>query len=223
MKLEVYTAAGAKSGKTVEVDDAIFGIEPHEHSMWLAIKATLANRRAGTHKTKGRSEVAGSTKKLFRQKGTGRARQGDIKSGLHPGGGTMHGPQPHKYTMSLPKKVKQLARKSALSQKVKTGALYIVEDFTMSEIKTKKMQDLLNAFGLTEKNSMFLTASHNENLYKSGRNIPTLSVQEASKASMYDIWRNRAVLVQQSALPVIEQSFSGGAQDVEVEHIAINA
>jgi len=223
MKLDVYTSAGAKSGKTVEVDDAIFGIEPHEHSMWLAIKATLANRRAGTAKTKGRSEVAGSTKKLFRQKGTGRARQGDIKSGLHPGGGTMFGPKPHKYTQNLPKKVRQLARKSALSEKVKNGALYVVEDFNFNEIKTKRMQDMLNAFGLTEKNSMLLTTSYDVTLHKSGRNIPNLLVEEAAKASIYDIWRNRAILVQQSALPKIEQALNGDSQEVEVNHIAINA
>lgn len=223
MQLDVYTTAGAKSGKTVSVDDAIFGIEPHEHSMWLAIKATLANRRAGTHSTKGRSEIAGSTKKLFRQKGTGRARQGDIKSPLHPGGGTMFGPKPHKYSLDLPKKVKQLARKSALSQKVKLGALYVVEDFNFPEIKTKKMSEMLKAFGLTEKNALLLTASHDENVYKSGRNIATLSVQEASKASMYDIWRTRAILVQKSALPVIEQTFNGGSANVEVAHISLTA
>src|SRR3977135_3014451 len=132
MELAVYNLSGAKTGKTVTVDEAIFGIEPHEHAMWLAIKATLANRRSGTHSTKGRSEVAGSTRKLFRQKGTGRARQGDIKSPLHPGGGTMHGPKPHKYIQTLPKKVKQLARKSALSQKVKAEALYVIEDFSLA-------------------------------------------------------------------------------------------
>src|SRR5438067_4175195 len=159
MELEIYNISGAKTGKKVTVDEAIFGIEPHEHAMWLAIKATLANRRQGTHSTKGRSEVAGSTKKLFRQKGTGRARQGDIKSPLHPGGGTMFGPKPHKYTLSLPKKVKQLARKSALSQKVKNEAFYIVEDFSFDEIKTKKMQDMLNAFDLGGKKSLLLTAS----------------------------------------------------------------
>lgn len=223
MQLDVYTTAGAKSGQTVSVDDAIFGIEPHEHSMWLAIKATLANRRAGTHSTKGRSEVAGSTKKLFRQKGTGRARQGDIKSPLHPGGGTMFGPKPHKYGLTLTKKVKQLARKSALSQKVKSGAFYVIDDLNFTAIKTKKMSEMLKAFGLTEKNSMLLTTSYDVNLYKSGRNIPRLCVEEATKASMYDIWRNRAILVQKSALPVIEQSFKGGSGNVEVEHISINA
>jgi large subunit ribosomal protein L4 len=222
MELSVYNLSGAKTGKTVAVDEAIFGIEPHEHVMWLAIKATLANRRSGTHSTKGRSEVAGSTKKMFRQKGTGRARQGDIKSPLHPGGGTMHGPHPHKYTQSLPKKVKQLARKSALSQKVKADAFYVVEDFSFDEIKTKKMQDMLNSFSLNGKQSLLLTASKDENIYKSGRNIPSLSIAEADKASMYDIWKNRVLLVQQSAIPVIEQGFKGGKPQMEVEHIALN-
>jgi large subunit ribosomal protein L4 len=222
MELEVYNLSGAKTGKTVSVDEAIFGIEPHEHSMWLAIKATLANRRSGTHSIKGRSEVSGSTKKLFRQKGTGRARQGDIKSPLHPGGGTMHGPHPHKYTQSLPKKVKQLARKSALSQKVKASALFVVEDFSFNDIKTKRMQDMLNSFSLNGKQSLLLTASKDENIYRSGRNIPTLTVAEADKASMYEIWKNRALIVQQSAIPVIEQGFKGGKPQVEVEHIALN-
>ncbi len=222
MELEVYNISGAKTGKTVTVDADIFGIEPHEHAMWLAIKATLANRRAGTHSTKGRSEVAGSTRKLFRQKGTGRARQGDIKSPLHPGGGTMHGPHPHKYTQNLPKKVKQLARMSALSQKVKANAFYVIEDFGLNEIKTKRVQDMLISFKVNGKQSLLLTAAHDENIYKSGRNIDRLTVAEADKVSMYDIWKNRVLLVQQSALPVIEQSFKGGKPHVEVEHIALN-
>ena len=222
MKLEVYNISGAKTGKTITVDESIFGIEPHEHAMWLAIKATLANRRSGTHSTKGRSEVAGSTRKLFRQKGTGRARQGDIKSPLHPGGGTMHGPKPHKYTMTIPKKVKQLARKSALSQKVKAEAFYVVEDFSWNEIKTKKMQDMLNSMGLKGKQSLLLTTAHDENIYRSGRNISSLTVFEADKASMYDIWKNRVLIVEQSAIPVIEQGFKGGKQQTEVEHIALN-
>ena len=222
MEVEILSKSGGSTGRKITLADDIFGIEPHEHSMWLAIKATLANRRQGTHSTKGRSEVAGSTKKLFRQKGTGRARQGDIKSPLHPGGGTMFGPKPHKYTLSLPKKVKQLARKSALSQKVKNEAFYIVEDFSFDEIKTKKMQDMLNAFDLGGKKSLLLTASKDENIYKSGRNIPSLTVAEADKASMYDIWKNRVLIVQQSAIPVIEQGFKGGKPQMEVEHIALN-
>ena len=223
MKLEVYNLSGAKTGKTVTVDDAIFGIEPHEHSMWLAIKSILANKRQGTHSTKGRSQVAGSTRKLFRQKGTGRARQGDIKSPLHPGGGTMFGPHPHKYSVDMPKKVRQLARKSALSQKVKANAIYVVEDLNLGEVKTRKMVDFVKAFNLHGTQSLLLTADHNENVYLSGRNIERFTVLEANKASMYDIWRNRALIVEQSALSVIEQGFAGNSREKEVTHISIPA
>lgn len=221
MELEVYSKSGAKTGKTVTLDDAIFGIEPHEHAMWLAIKAYLANQRQGTHSTKTRSEVAGSTKKLFRQKGTGRARQGDIKSGLHPGGGTMHGPKPHKYTQSLPRKVKQLARKSALSQKVRGNAFYVVENFNVSEPKTRDMQALLDTLKLNKTQAILLT-NGDDATFRSARNIPTLSVQEATKASMYEIWKSRAVIVEQSALEAIQQSFQGVVEQ-EVSHIAIPA
>ncbi len=223
MELEIFSKSGAKSGKKVTLSDDIFGIEPHEHAMWLAINVYLANQRQGTHSTKGRSEVAGSTKKLFRQKGTGRARQGDIKSGLHPGGGTMHGPKPHKYTKSLPRQVKQLARKSALSQKVKDNAFVVVEDLAFAEPKSKQMQDVLNALKLDKKQALFLTAGDNNTIYLSGRNIPTLSILSADKASMYDIWKSRAVIVERSAIDIIEQSFRGGVEEKEVSHIAMPA
>jgi len=209
MELEIYNISGAKTGKKVTVDESIFGIEPHEHSMWLMVKAILANRRQGNHSTKGRSEVAGSTKKMFRQKGTGRARQGDIKSPLHPGGGTMFGPKPHKHQLSVPRKVKQLARKSALSAKVKADAFYVVEDFNMREFKTKNVANMMSALGLSGTDSLILTASYDQNVYMSGRNIPAVTVSEAAKASTYDIWRNRAVVVEASALRSIENSFKG--------------
>lgn len=209
MELEIYNITGKKTGKKVTVDASIFGIDPHEHSMWLAVKSILANRRQGNHSTKGRSEVAGSTKKMFRQKGTGRARQGDIKSPLHPGGGTMFGPKPHKYSVSIPKKVKQLARKSALSEKVKANAFYVVEDFNLGEIKTKNVASMMNALGLGSTDAIILTANYDQNVYMSGRNIKTVSVSEAAKASTYDIWRNRAVVVEESALRSIENSFKG--------------
>jgi large subunit ribosomal protein L4 len=223
MEFEVYKSDGSKSGKKVSLNDEIFGIEPHEHALWLAIKAHLANQRQGTHSTKGRSDVAGSTKKLFRQKGTGRARQGDIKSGLHPGGGTMHGPKPHKYTQSLPKKVKQLARRSALSQKVKDGSLVIVEDFNLDVPQTKAVQGVLDALSLNKTQALLLTTGKNGNVYLSGRNIPTLMINEAATASTYDIWKSRKLLIEASALAIIEQTFAGNMELPEVEHIAIKA
>jgi large subunit ribosomal protein L4 len=223
MELEVYSKSGAKSGRKITVSDEIFGTEPHEHAMWLAVKAYLANQRQGTHSTKGRSEVAGSTKKLFRQKGTGRARQGDIKSGLHPGGGTMHGPKPHLYTERLPRKVKQLARKSALSQKVRDNAFYVVEDLNFGEPRTRLMQDVLNGLKLDAKQALLLTSGHNDVVYRSGRNIPTLSIDSAATASMYDIWKSRAIIIEESALRTIEATFQGGVDEREVEHISIPA
>ncbi len=223
MDLEVFSKSGQKL-RTVSVSDEIFGVEPHEHSMWLAIDMYLANQRQGTHSTKGRSEVAGSTKKLFRQKGTGRARQGDIKSPLHPGGGTMFGPKPHKYTKSLPRQVKQLARKSALSQKVSESKFIVVEDFNLGQAKTKQVQDILNALKIDATQALLLTSEYNENVYRSGRNIPTLSVMPADKASMYEIWKTRMLIVEESALKVIEQGFNGGYHEqLEVAQIAMPA
>jgi large subunit ribosomal protein L4 len=222
MEVEVLNKTGSSTGRKIALSDDIFGIEPHEHSMWLAINTYLANQRQGTHSTKSRGDVAGSTKKLFRQKGTGRARQGDIKSGLHPGGGTMFGPLPHKYTKSLPKKVKQLARKSALSEKVKNNAFVIVEDLNFETPRTRQVQEVLNALNLDTKQALLLTAGDNDVLYVSGRNIPTLTVVAADKASMYAIWKSRAVIAEESAVKIIEDSFAGLAQEKpEVEHIAL--
>jgi len=168
--------------------------------------------------------VSGSTRKLFRQKGTGRARQGSIKSGLNPGGATMHGPQPHGYTQKLPKKVKQLARKSALSEKVKNRAFVVVEDLKMNAPKTRDVQQVLAALKLDKKQALFLTAGDNNTLYMSGRNIPTLTVMAADKASMYEIWKSRAVIAEESAIKIIEDSFLGlAAEKPEVAHISVPA
>ena len=224
MKVEVLSKSGAGTGRKIELADDIFAIEPHEHAMWLAIDTYLANQRQGTHKTLPRSEVSGSTKKLFRQKGTGRARQGSIKSGLHPGGATMHGPQPHKYTKGLPRKVKQLARKSALAEKVKNNAFVVVEDLNFDGPRTKQVQDVLNALKLNKKQAILLTASDNDVVYRSGRNIPTLTIASADKASMYDIWKSRAVIAEESAVKILENSFAGlGNEKPEVAHIALSA
>ena len=223
MEVEIKGKNGSATGRMATLSDDIFGIEPHEHAMWLAIDVYLANQRQGTHSTKTRGRVAGSTKKLFRQKGTGRARQGDIKSGLHPGGGTMHGPLPHKYTKGLPRKVKQLARKSALSQKVRENAFIIVEDMRLDAPKTKSVQAVINALGFEHKQALLLTAGDNNTLYVSGRNIPTLSIMAADKASMYDIWKSRAIIAEESAIKIIEDSFQGLVEQPEVTHISMAA
>jgi large subunit ribosomal protein L4 len=223
MKLEVLSKSGSGTGRKIDLSDDIFAIEPHEHSMWLAINSYLAAQRQGTHNTRGRSDISGSTKKLFRQKGTGRARQGDIKSPLHPGGGTMFGPKPHKYSVKLTRKVKQLARKSALSEKVKNNAFVIVEDLNLSGARTKSVQEVLNALQLDKKQALLLTAGDNNTVYMSGRNIPTLTVLSADKASMYEIWKSRAVIAEESAIKLIENTFSGGNEQPEVAHIAMPA
>jgi large subunit ribosomal protein L4 len=224
MEVEVLNKTGSGTGRKISLSDDIFAIEPHEHAMWLMIDAHLANQRQGTHSTLPKSEVSGSTKKMFRQKGTGRARQGSIKSGLHPGGATMHGPQPHKYTKSLPRKVKQLARKSALSEKVAKNAFVVVEDLNLDMPRTKQVQDVLNALNLGKKQAILLTAGDNDTIYRSGRNIPTLTISSADKASMYSIWKSRAVIAEESAIAAIEKSFAGAAQEKpEVEHISIPA
>jgi large subunit ribosomal protein L4 len=224
MKVEVLSKSGVGTGRKIELADDIFAIEPHEHAMWLAIDTYLANQRQGTHQTLPRSQVSGSTKKLFRQKGTGRARQGSIKSGLNPGGATMHGPQPHKYTKGLPRKVKQLARKSALSEKVKNNAFVVVEDLNFDGPRTKQVQDVLNALNLNTKQAILLTAGDNDVIYRSGRNIPTLTITSADKASMYEIWKSRAVIAEESAVKILENSFAGlGNEKPEVAHIALSA
>jgi large subunit ribosomal protein L4 len=224
MELEVLSKSGTGTGRTIDLPDDIFAIEPHEHAMWLSINSYLAAQRQGTAKTKGRSEVAGSTKKMFRQKGTGRARQGDIKSPLHPGGGTMFGPKPHKYSVKLPRKVKQLARKSALSEKVKNNAFVVVEDLNFDTARTKQVQEVLNALQLDKKQALLLTAGDNGTLFLSGRNIPTLTVLAADKVSMYEIWKSRAVIAEESAVKIIENTFNGaGNEPKEVEHISIPA
>lgn len=222
MELEIHSRTGQKLDRKVTVQDEIFGIEPHEHSMWLAIDVYLANQRQGTHSTKTRSEVAGSTKKLFRQKGTGRARQGDIKSGLHPGGGIMFGPKPHKYTKTLPRQVKQLARKSAIAQKVRDNAFIVVEDLNLSKPGTRQIQDILDSLKLDAKQALLLTKEYDSNVYMSGRNIPTLTVMPADKVSMYEIWKTRALIVEESALRTLEKGFDGGYHEQpEVAMIAM--
>lgn len=224
MELQVLSKSGTATGRTIALADDVFAIEPHEHAMWLSIESYLAAQRQGTHKTLPRSEVSGSTRKLFRQKGTGRARQGSIKSGLNPGGATMHGPQPHKYEKKLPRKVKQLARKSALSEKVKNNAFVVVEDLNFDTPRTKQVQEVLDALKLNKTQALLLTAGDNNTIYVSGRNIPTLTILSADKASMYDIWKSRAVIAEESAVKLIEDSFKGLAgEKPEVEHISIPA
>ncbi len=214
MKLDVLKINGKSSSSKVELDDNIFGIQPNDHAIYLAVKAYLANQRQGTHKAKERSEVRGGGKKPWKQKGRGGARAGTSRSPLWVGGGTIFGPRPRDYRQELPKKVKKLARKSALSYKVKDEQFLVVEDFSLEEPKTKEFVNILNSLNLTGKKVLFLTGKNDEILYKAGRNIPKVKILEAAKASTYDILNNQVVVLQKSALEVIENNFNAKREAV---------
>ncbi|MCS7012963.1 MAG: 50S ribosomal protein L4 [Chloroherpetonaceae bacterium] len=208
MQVKVLTKTGQESGEVIELSPNIFEIEPNDHAIYMDVRSIMANQRQGTHKVKTRGEVRGGGKKPYRQKGTGMARRGSQRSPLLPGGGAIFGPKPHDYVVKINRKMKQLARKSALSYKAKASEIIVVEDFTFEQIKTKEMAAVLKNLGLSEKKTLFLTAGKNEVLYKSGRNIPDLEVLEAQKASTYDILNCKMLLLQKSAVRVLEETLS---------------
>ncbi len=214
MTVEIFKIDGSKSGKKIKLDDDIFCIEPNDHALYLSVKAYLANQRQGTHKTKGRSEVRGGGRKPWRQKGRGTARAGTSRSPLWVGGGTIFGPRPRNYRQDLPKKVKRLARKSALSYKAKDKQLLVVEDFSFEEPKTKEFNKILQALDAEGKKVLFLTGDRNEIVYKSGRNINKVNILEASKASTYDIVNNQLLILQKSAIDAIKKTFNGSKEAV---------
>ncbi|MCH8169571.1 MAG: 50S ribosomal protein L4 [Bacteroidetes bacterium] len=207
MKLEVYKIDGKTTGEKIDLADDIFGIEPNDHAIYLSVKAYLANQRQGTHKAKERSEVRGGGRKPFKQKGRGGARAGTIRSPLWVGGGTIFGPRPRSYRQDLPKKVSRLARKSALSYKVKDEQLMIVEDFNFDEPKTKELLKILNALKVDGKKVLILTKGNLTSVYKSGRNIPKIKILEVDKASTYDIVNNQMMIIQKSAVEDIVNTF----------------
>ena len=206
MKLDIYKIDGSKSSKKAELSDSIFAIEPNEVVMYEDVRRHMANKRQGTHSTKGRSEVTGSTKKLYRQKGTGNARRGDIKSPLLRKGGTVFGPKPRDYSFKLNKKVVQLARKSALSVKAGAEVITVVSDFTFEAPKTSQVADMLKAFELNGKKVLILTPETDKNVYVSARNIPGVTVVEANKPNTYQILHADAIVIQESAISVLESS-----------------
>jgi len=206
MKLDIFKIDGTKTSKKAELSDSIFAIEPNETALYEDVRRHMANKRQGTHKTKGRSEITGSTKKMYRQKGTGNARRGDIKSGLLRGGGTMFGPQPRDYGFKLNKKVVQLARKSALSVKASKEAITVVKDFTFDAPKTAEVANILSAFKLEGKKVLILTADTDMNVFKSARNILGVSVIEARKPNTYQILNADMVVIQESAVSILEET-----------------
>jgi len=207
MTLDIYKTDGKPSGEKVKLSDEIFGIEPNDHAIYLTVKAFLANQRQGTHKAKERGEVRGGGKKPWRQKGRGGSRAGTIRSPLWVGGGTIFGPRPRDYRQDIPKKVKKLARKSAFSYKAKDEQLMIIEDFTFEKPETKKFVSILDSLNINGKKILLLTSKHDNNVYKSGRNIPKVNILEANKASTYDIVNNQLLILQKSAVDEIYKTF----------------
>lgn len=206
MKLDILNIDGSKAGKQVELSDTIFAVEPNKTVLYEDVRRHLANKRQGTHKTKGRSEVIGSTKKLYRQKGTGNARRGDIKSPLLRGGGTLFGPEPRDYSFKMNKKSVLLARKSALTLKATNNGISVVKDFTLEEPKTKEVQSILEALGFDNKKVLILTSTKDLNIYKSARNLPRVKVLEANKPNTYEIMHADVVLLLESAVDVLQNT-----------------
>ena len=213
MKLDIYKIDGKKSSKKAELSDAIFAIEPNETVLYEDVRRHMANKRQGTAKTKERSEVTGSTKKMFRQKGTGNARRGDIKSPLLRKGGTVFGPKPRDYSFKMNKKTRQLARKSALTLKAGNEAIVIVQDFSYDEPKTSQVADMLSALEVSGKKALILTGETDMIIYKSARNIPGVKVLEGYKPNTYDIMNADVLVIQESALTALENSIEGKTEE----------
>lgn len=205
VKLDVYKTDGTKSGEQVELKTDIFGIEPNDHSIWLAVTAELANKRQGTASSKNRSEVRGGGKKPWRQKGRGTARAGSIRSPLWVGGGRAFGPTPRSYNKKLNKKENQLARKSALSYRAKENQIYLVEDFAFEAPKTKNLMTILNALNMADQKTLVLTSGDQKNVWLSGRNITKVNVREAGSFSTTDVMNAKTLLIQKSAVNKINE------------------
>jgi large subunit ribosomal protein L4 len=200
MKLDILNIEGKSTGRSVELPDDIFGVEPNDHAVYLAVKQYHANQRQGTHSSKGRSEVAGSTRKIKRQKGTGTARAGDIKNPIFRGGGRLFGPKPRDYSFKLNKKVKTLAKKSALSSKAAGGHIMVVEDFTFDAPKTREFSSVLKNLELNGSKVLFVTADHDRNLYLSGRNLQQARIMEAKDVSTYDVLNAGKLVLSESSI-----------------------
>lgn len=208
MKVDVLNTEGGSTGRSVDLSDSIFGIEPNEHAMYLAVKQFNAHQRQGTHKAKERAEIAGSTKKIKKQKGTGTARAGSIKSPIFRGGGRIFGPRPRKYTIKLNKKVKRLARASALTQKLSNGQLKVVEDFTLETPQTKQLVGIVNSLGKSNGKNILVTGDYDKNIYLSGRNMDRSSVVSADELNTFSILNCHELILTEGAVEKIASSFN---------------
>lgn len=205
MQVDVLNIQGAKTGRTVDLPEEIFGIEPNNHVVYLAVKQYLAAQRQGTHKVKTRAEVHGSSKKLHKQKGTGGARKGNLRSPIYKGGGTIFGPKPHGYDIKLNRKVKDLAKISALSYKAKENAIVIVEDVNMDAPKTKQFAGILKSLNVSDKKTLFVLPEYNDNVYLSVRNIPGAQGALLSDVNTYDIVNANVLVFTESVAKIFSE------------------
>ena len=208
MEAKVLNISGKETGAKVQLPESVFGVTPVDHAIYLDVKQYLANQRQGTHKSKQRNEIAGSTRKLYKQKGTGGARAGSIKSPLFNGGGRVFGPQPRDYSFKLNKKLKSLARKSALSYKAQDNNVVVLEDFTFDSIKTKNYINLVSALNLTNEKTLLVLPSQNNNIYLSSRNIQKVKVITADQLNTYDVLNCSKLLLTADSVKTIEEAFA---------------
>jgi large subunit ribosomal protein L4 len=206
MQIEVLNTKGKKTGRTIDLPDEIFGAEPNDHVIYLAVKQYLASQRQGTHKVKTRAEVQGASRKLHRQKGTGGSRKGNIRNPLYKGGGTIFGPKPHKYDLKVNRKVKDLARNSALSYKAKENAIVIVEDITLDTPKTKGFMDILDKLKVADKKLMLILPEANDNVELSIRNVPSVLGVLFREMNTYDIVNSEVLVMTESAAKVFAET-----------------
>ena len=205
MQVDVLNIEGKQTGRSVELPDEIFGIEPNDHVIYLAVKQYQGAQRQGSHKVKTRAEVKGSSKKLHKQKGTGGARKGNLRNPLYKGGGTVFGPKPHKYDIKLNRKVKDLAKMSALAYKAKDNAIMILEDVNMDAPKTSAFTGILNNLNIAGKKTLFVIPEYNDNLYLSLRNVPTVSGTLLSDLNTYDILNANVLVLTESAAKIFSE------------------
>jgi large subunit ribosomal protein L4 len=205
MQVDVLNIQGKKTGRTIELPEEIFGVEPNNHVIYLAVKQYLAAQRQGTHKVKTRAEVQGASRKLHRQKGTGGSRKGNIRNPLYKGGGTVFGPKPHSYDIKLNRKVKDLAKISALSQKAKDNSIFIIEDINLETPKTKTFVDMLGTLKTNGRKTLFVIPEYNDNVYLSFRNVPAVNGILLSDINTYDVINADVLVMTESAAKIFSQ------------------
>ncbi len=208
MEVKVVNISGKETGAKVQLPESVFGVTPNDHAIYLDVKQYLANQRQGTHKAKQRNEIAGSTRKLYKQKGTGGARAGSIKSPLFNGGGRVFGPQPRDYSFKLNKKLKSLARKSALSYKAQDNNIVVLEDFAFDSVKTKNYANLVSALNLANEKTLLVLPEQNNNIYLSSRNIQKAKVITANDVNTYDVLNAGKLLLTTTSLKSLEEAFA---------------